>query len=103
MTCSHAPAPPTGTQRATCAGCSSPGAPTATFPEVRTLARTIDRWWPEIQAFVATGHGNAKSKGINRMIKLAARAAHGFRNPTNQRLRIRCVTIRRARGHLHPA
>ncbi|MGW3572027.1 hypothetical protein ACWDSL_50605 [Streptomyces sp. NPDC000941] len=39
----------------------------------------------------------------NRMIKLAARAAHGFRSPTNQRLRTRCVTTRRARGHLHPA
>ncbi|MEU5647244.1 transposase [Streptomyces milbemycinicus] len=73
------------------------------IPEARTLARTIDRWWPEIQAFIATGHSNAKSEGINRMIKLAARAAHGFRNPTNQRLRTRCVTTRRARGHRHPA
>lgn len=26
------------------------------------------------------------------MIKLTARAAHGFRNPANQRLRTRCVT-----------
>ncbi|WP_157902909.1 transposase [Streptomyces jeddahensis] len=58
------------------------------IPEVRT----IDRWWPEIKAFVATGHSNAKSEGINRMIKLAARAVHDFRNPTNQRLRTRCVT-----------
>jgi hypothetical protein len=71
--------------------------------EVRTLARTIDRWWPEIQAFIATGLSNAKSEGINRMIKLAARAAHGFRDPTDQRLRTRCVTTRRARGHLRPA
>ncbi|WP_159054720.1 transposase [Streptomyces dysideae] len=65
--------------------------------------RTLDRWWPEIQAFVTTGHSNAKSEGINRMIKLAGRPADGFRNPTNQRLRTRCVTTRRARGHLHPA
>ncbi|MEY9842752.1 transposase, partial [Streptacidiphilus sp. EB103A] len=67
--------------------------------EVRQLATTVDRWWPEIAAFIATGHSNAKSEGINRMIKLTARAAHGFRNPTNQRLRTRCVTTRRARGH----
>lgn len=31
------------------------------------------------------------------------RAAHGFRNPANQRLRTRCVTTRRARGHLRTA
>jgi transposase len=73
------------------------------IPEVRQLAVTIDRWWPEIEAFIATGHSNAKSEGINRMIKLTARAAHGFRNPTNQRLRTRCVTTRRARGHLRTA
>lgn len=63
----------------------------------------MDRWWPEIAAFIATGHSNAKSEGIKRVIKLVARAAHGFRNSTNQRLRTRCVTTRRARGHLHPA
>ncbi|EST21525.1 hypothetical protein N566_27430 [Streptomycetaceae bacterium MP113-05] len=73
------------------------------IPEVRTLAATIDRWWPEIAAFITTGHTNAKSEGINRVIKLVARAAFGFRNAENQRLRTRCVTTRRARGHLHTA
>ena len=73
------------------------------IPEVRQLAATVDRWRPEIEAFIATGHSNAKSEGINRMIKLTARAAHGFRNPANQRLRTRCVTPRRARGHLRTA
>lgn len=73
------------------------------IPEVRQLATTVDRWWAEIEAFIHTGHSNAKSEGINRMIKLVARAAHGFRNPTNQRLRTRCVTTRRARGHLRTA
>jgi transposase len=68
--------------------------------EARQLATTIDRWWTEIEAFIHTGHSNAKSEGINRVIKLVARAAHGFRNPTNQCLRTRCVTTRRARGHL---
>ncbi|WP_197092023.1 ISL3 family transposase [Streptacidiphilus albus] len=72
------------------------------IPEVRQLATTVDRWWPEIAAFIATGHSNAKSEGVNRVIKLVARAAHGFRNPANQRLRTRCATTRRARGHLNP-
>jgi transposase len=73
------------------------------IPEVRTLAVTVDRWWTEIAAFIDTGHSNAKSEGINRVIKLVARNAFGFRNADNQRLRTRCVTTRRARGHLHTA
>jgi transposase len=75
----------------------------ADIPEVRQLASTVDRWWPEIEAFIHTGHSNAKSEGINRVIKLVARAAFGFRNADNQRLRTRCVTTRRARGHLRTA
>ncbi|MHA6757703.1 transposase [Streptacidiphilus sp. PAMC 29251] len=51
------------------------------IPEVRQLAITVDRWWRKIEAFIRTGHSNAKSKGINRMIKLTARATRGFRNP----------------------
>ncbi|NUP15737.1 MAG: hypothetical protein HOZ81_06515 [Streptomyces sp.] len=30
--------------------------------EVRQLAVTVDRWWPEIEAFIDTGHSNAKSE-----------------------------------------
>lgn len=75
----------------------------ADIPEVRTLAATVDRWWPEIEAFINTGHSNAKSEGINRVIKLVARHAFGFRNADSQRLRTRCVTTRRARGHLRTA
>ncbi|GED88852.1 hypothetical protein TNCT6_59370 [Streptomyces sp. 6-11-2] len=71
-------------------------------PEVRQLAVTLDCWWPEISAFIATGHSNTASEGVNRMIKLCARNTHGFRNPANQRLRTRCVTTRRAQGHLAP-
>ncbi|WP_368860263.1 transposase [Streptomyces sp. M2CJ-2] len=55
-----------------------------------------------MSAFIATGHSNTTSEGVNRMIKLCARNTHGFRNPANQRLRTRCVTTRRARGHLAP-
>lgn len=61
------------------------------IPEVRQLATTVDRWWPEIAAFIGTGHSNAKSEEINRVIKLVARNAFGFRNADNQRLRTRCA------------
>ena len=71
--------------------------------EVRQLAITVDRWWAEIEAFIDTGYSNAKSEGINRVIKLVARNAFGFRNAENQQLRTRCVTTRRARGNLHTA
>ncbi|MGW0828237.1 transposase [Streptomyces sp. NPDC002845] len=47
-------------------------------PEVRRPTATVDRWWPEIAAFTDTGHSNAKSEGINRVIKLVARNAFGF-------------------------
>ena len=73
------------------------------IPEVRQLAVTVDRWWPEVRAFIDTGHTNAKSEGINRVIKLVTRNAFGFRNAENQRLLTRCVTTRRARGHLRTA
>jgi len=36
------------------------------------------------------------------VIKTVARDAYGFRNPANQRLRTRCATTRKARGHLKP-
>lgn len=45
--------------------------------------------------------GHAKSEGINRVIKLVARNAFGFRNADSQRLRTRCVTTRRARHGRH--
>ncbi|MGW1956912.1 transposase [Streptomyces sp. NPDC001920] len=83
-------------------GSSSPGADSG-IPEVVRLAVTVDRWWAEIAAFLDTGHSNAKSEGINRVIKLVARNAFGFRNAEDQRLRTRCVTTRRARGHLRTA
>jgi transposase len=62
--------------------------------ELHRLARTIQAWWPQIEAFIHTGITNAASEGVNRLIKLEARNAFGFRNPTNQRLRSRCASIR---------
>lgn len=67
------------------------------IPELLTLARTIDRWRHEIINAVLLGVSNAKSEGLNRTIKLEARKAYGYRNPTNQRRRTRYATTRTTR------
>jgi transposase len=74
----------------------------AGIPELERLAATIETWWPCIEAFLHTQITNAKSEGYNRVVKLDARNAYGYRNPANQRLRTRCATTRRARGCLNP-
>jgi transposase len=61
----------------------------ADVPEVTTLARTIEAWWPQILAFIDTGITNARTEATNRMVKDAARIAFGFRNLENQRRRVR--------------
>ncbi|WP_370351195.1 transposase [Catenulispora sp. EB89] len=75
------------------------------LPEMERLATTVSTWWPQILAGITAGITNAASEGINRLIKTDARCAFGDRNPANQRLRARCATTRRARGHLsrHPS
>jgi len=70
------------------------------LPELTTLAETVDQWWDGIEAYVITGISNAASEGNNRVIKLDARNAFGYRNRVNQRLRSRCATTRRSRGAL---
>jgi transposase len=69
----------------------------AHLPELTTLAETADQWWDGIEAYVLTGITNAASEGNNRVIKLDARCAFGYRNRSNQRLRSRSATTRRAR------
>lgn len=73
------------------------------IPELHRLAATIEAWWPQIEAFILTGVTNAASEGINRLIKLEAHNAYGFRNPINQRLRSRCATRRKAWRQTQPA
>lgn len=73
------------------------------LPELLSLAETIDQWWNQIEAYIWTGITNAASEGNNRLIKLEARNAFGFRNRENQRLRSRCATTRRARRETLPA
>jgi transposase len=70
------------------------------IPELVTFARTLDNWRPEIINAVRTGASNAGSEGVNRIQKLDARAAFGYRNPENQRRRARVATHRSAqRSH----
>ncbi len=61
----------------------------ADVPEVTTLAKTIEAWWPQILAFIDTGITNAATEANNQLIKDAARIAFGFRNLDNQRRRVR--------------
>ena len=69
----------------------------STAPEVHRLAATIETWWPAIEAGLRTGYSNARSEGYNRLAKHEGRNAFGFRNPTNQRRRIRWACTRQHR------
>jgi len=64
------------------------------IPELVTLAKTVSRWENEIVAAVITGVTNATSESLNRLAKLEARLAYGFRNPSNQRRRVRIACTR---------
>jgi transposase len=72
------------------------------IPELHRLAGTVQAWWPQIEAYIRTGVTNAASEGVNRLIKLEARNAFGFRNPVNQRLRSRCASVRATRQQAKP-
>jgi transposase len=67
------------------------------IPELLTLAKTVARWENEIVAGVLTGASNAKSEALNRIAKLEARNAYGFRNPANQRRRVKMACTRSIR------
>jgi transposase len=66
-------------------------------PEVHRLAGTVEAWWPAVEAGIRTGHSNARSEGYNRLAKHQGRNAFGFRNPVNQRRRIRWACTRQHR------
>jgi hypothetical protein len=67
------------------------------IPELLSLARTISRWEDQIICAVLTGITNATSESLNRLAKLEARLAYGFRNPANQRRRVRIACTRGTR------
>jgi transposase len=63
-------------------------------PEAHRLAATIEAWWPAIEAGILTDYSNSRSEGYNRLAKHQGRNAFGFRNPVNQRRRIRWACTR---------
>lgn len=67
------------------------------IPELTALAGTISRWEEQIVTAVITGVTNATSESLNRLAKLEARMAYGFRNPANQRRRVRIACTRGSR------
>jgi hypothetical protein len=73
------------------------------IPELASLAATISRWEDEIVTAVITGITNATSESLNRLAKLEARLACGFRNPANQRRRVRIACTRGTRRPPPPA
>ena len=64
------------------------------IPELVSLAQTVSRWEDEIVCAVLTGVTNTASESLNRLAKLEARLAYGFRNPANQRRRVRITCTR---------
>ena len=68
-----------------------------TVPEVIGFARTIETWQAPIIAALQTGLTNARTEGYNRIVKHVGRIAFGFRNPDNQRRRVRWACTRRSR------
>lgn len=68
-----------------------------TVPEVISLARTIETWQTPIITALQTGLTNARTEGYNRIVKHVGRIAFGFRNPDNQRRRVRWACTRRSR------
>ncbi|HEX9041360.1 MAG TPA: ISL3 family transposase [Trebonia sp.] len=67
------------------------------IPELITLATTIARWEQQIVTAVLTGVTNAATESLNRIAKLEARLAYGFRNPASQRRRVRTACTRGTR------
>jgi hypothetical protein len=79
-------------------GHARPGrGPHEAIPELASLAATISRWEDEIVTAILTGVTNATSESLNRIAKLEARLAYGFRNPANQRRRVRIACTRGTR------
>lgn len=68
------------------------------IPELLSLAKTVDSWWPEIDAFITTGITNGRTEGCNRLVKQVKRVACGFRNPANSARRIRFHCTRKQRA-----
>src|SRR5512135_2491200 len=63
--------------------------PNCPVPEVARLGRTLRAWRDELLAYFATdGASNGPTEAMNLLIEKRRRAAHGFRNFRNYRLRL---------------
>lgn len=60
----------------------------ANVPELTRLATTIETWWPEVLAFLQLRVTNARTEGLNRVIKTIKRVGCGYRNQANYERRI---------------
>jgi transposase len=60
----------------------------ADMPETTRLATTVETWWPAILVALTADVTNARTEGINRIIKQTKRVACGFRNMDNYQRRI---------------
>ena len=56
-------------------------------PEIHKLGRTIARWTPQIANWHISNVTNGPTEALNNLIKRIKRAAFGFRNLANYRIR----------------
>lgn len=56
--------------------------------QIRTLRRTLIKWFAEIANYFKTGLTNARVEGFNNKAKLIKRKAYGYRSFKNYRLRV---------------
>jgi transposase len=56
-------------------------------PEIRQLGRTLQRWSHQIAAWHHSQVSNGPTEAVNNLIKRVKRAAFGFRNFGNYRIR----------------
>jgi transposase len=81
-----APDPDTGRDRATQTIRDALDCP---IPEIQRLGRTLAAWKAELLAYFNTGGvSNGPTEAVNLLIEKTRRAAHGFRNFNNYRLRL---------------
>jgi transposase len=58
------------------------------LPETTRLAKTLQAWWPAILAALTNDVSNARTEGINRVIKQTKRVGCGYRSMNNYQRRI---------------
>ncbi len=66
---------------------------TGKLPEYHKIVDTIIQWSPEILAWHHTSRpSNGRIEGINNLLQILRRTAHGFTNPTNYQTRALLIT-----------